>query len=108
MQPGGSPRISSGSSSSAAHRRRHDLRLGVLGHQADGAAQLGGPVLANVEAGDLDLAGDLAAVVVGDQAAAGTQQRRLARTPSGPASTIELPGLDLEVDVARQSLSASG
>ena len=56
---------------------RDDLGLRVLGDVADGG-QLGRPVLAGVEAGDLDLPLDLAAVEVRDEAAGGAQQRRLA------------------------------
>ena len=62
-----------------ADRGRDDLRLGLLGDEADRAGELGRAVLADVEARDLELARDLAAVEVRDQPAAGAQQRRLAR-----------------------------
>ena len=82
------------------HRRRHDLRLGVLRHESDGASQLGRAVLANVEARDLDFARDLAPVVVRNEAAAGPQQRRLPR-PRAPREDDQLTGLDLEIDAAQ-------
>ena len=59
-------------------RGRDDLGLGVLGDVADGGGELARAGGDRVDAGDRDLALDLAAVEVRDEAAGGAQQRRLA------------------------------
>ena len=79
-------------------RGRDDLGLGVLGDEPTAPPSSAGPVLAGVEAGDLDRARDLAAVEVRDEAAGGAQQGRLAATRSGPARTTNSPARELEVD----------
>ena len=96
----GSPRSSSGSSSSAAHRGRDHLGLGVLGDQADARRRAPPGRLADVEAGHRDRAPTLASVEVRHEAAAGPQQRRLAR-PRATREDHELPLRDLRSSPSR-------
>ena len=80
-----------------SHRRRHDLGLGILRHETDGASQLGRAVLSYVEARDLDFALHLTPVIMRNETAAGPQERRLAR-PRAAREDDQLTGLDLDVD----------
>ena len=79
---GGSPRSSSGSSSSPRTVAETTWVSGSWPTRPTSAAELGGPVLADVEAADRERARDLAAVVVRDQAAAGAQQASTCPIPS--------------------------
>ena len=86
-----------------AHGARHELGLGVLEQGARDGAELGGPVLAGVHAGERHRAGEAPAVEVRDQPAGGAQQRRLA-VAGEPREQAQLAGLDLEADVLERGL----
>ncbi len=81
---------------------RDDLGLGVLGHVADRGRQLTWSGGDRVEPGDVDLAGDLPAVEVRDEAAGSAQEGRLARG-GATGEDGELAGVEVEGDI-EQSL----
>jgi hypothetical protein len=74
-----------------AHRVQDDLRLGVLQQRAGDRGEVGGAVLARVEAADDDPAAELAAVEVRDQPGRGPGDGRLAGGRQ-PRDDAELPG----------------
>jgi hypothetical protein len=79
------------------HGGRHHLRLRVLRHQPDRRAEVRRPVLAHVHPGHPERAHHLPTVVVRYEAAAGTQERRLAR--AGPSRHHhQLTRIDVDVD----------
>ncbi len=80
---------------------RDDLGLGVLGDVADEGRQLRRTGLDRVEAGDVDRAGDLAAVEVRDEPAGRFQEGRLARGRA-PGEQRELARSDLQRDAGER------
>src|SRR5690606_37800554 len=85
----------------AAHRRRDHLMFGLLGDETDYRAQIGGTMLANVQATHHRLPCRVAAVEVRDEPARRAQERGFPRARA-PGEHDELARPDLEVDVAER------
>ena len=90
-----------------ADARHHHLRLGIGQQRSRVDPDLGGCVLAGVQAGGQDRAAEAAAVEVGHQPAGRAQQRRLARARE-PGDDAELPRLDREADLAQRRGGGAG
>ncbi len=79
----------------------HELRLGVLEQHARVAAEVRGAVLARVEAGERDRAGERAAVEMRHEPAGRMQERRLA-VAGQSRQQAELARFQLEADVVER------
>ena len=90
-----------------AHRAHHQLALGVLEERAGERPQVGGPMLARVEPGELHPPGEMPPVEVRHEAARGAQQRGLA-VPGEPGEQAELARGDLEADVIERGSPGVG
>ena len=76
----------------------HELRLGVLVHEADDVGEQAGCVIARRPSGDHDLTGEASSRGVRHQPVGGPQQRALAAT-GGADHEQDVAGRDGEVDV---------
>ena len=90
-----------------AHGVGHELGLGVLKERAGDRPEPRGTVLARIEPAERDGAGEAPAVEVGDEAAGGAKQRRLALAGE-PGEQADLAGHDLEADVVERGRRGSG
>ena len=83
------------------HAREHDLVLGILEERRDGSREVGRPRAPGVVAGDLDAAGEAAAVEVRHEPGQRAQQRRLAAA-GGAEQRDHLARLEVERDAVQR------